>query len=786
MSKCFRCRAVVPPGLVGSTIASDGSAVCSRLCALATQPVGEPVGQTRLTRLISGRTLTAAELGRRLAEPTLQLTPAEWRSVAKVLDDYYPGTVFTRGRYTHPHAAAWHALQTRADVPVDVQTRAALYTQLMLHIEPIDGRLDQAKSERHRTLLRDIARLLAAHDQDAQANYRRTAALRGADARAYAEWKASIAQTVDAERPCAVRWQMQTPLVGPSLLTVFSTAVYDRLLQRAVHPVHGLSAVWRRPVSSPLTLPPAMQRVDGHRSVTIVNELLAYVYGVHALLGRGGTYAVAAHPMSAGLRAENLDAGALDTFVRHVHANWAAYGLPAVRAEVRLLQPNAQPGDVLIWNGFHGSAAVAGRATPHLVMFHDFMPRETLDTTTRAHLFRLQERRPVEFGSGNKASRSEAWNTVYNAARGFGDGGLARLGAGKTMLAEYLAGNDEAEPAALGAALTAVVSDDDKAQLVRQGYLIVPRATLDAASGGQWSRDIERVIDELQDYMSWALLEEQNTPSPPFQLRAADDPRWRALSGRGKDAKAIFDDELWLRLFMPDRVTKAGTAQSGGARLSGDSGMGPALNAYDLPAQQALRTSPALFSLAAALYGTRRLMAVNERFRLKVAAKVFAVHTDRLIAQLPPDAVAMGDEIEYVPLGHGIEFRPLPDLMPDAGAANVPAGVLRDQERFLAWRGIYGPGTFLLVMHDGHGFLSTDAASPSWIDRGDGIILGGFYDSRADLAADLPPGYVFADGKLTAPAKRGHLTFDYQRTIFPNNRSTPEYRVVVCTLHDLA
>jgi hypothetical protein len=143
MDKCARCRTAVTPGLVGVSRAADGAVLCgSKVCRAA---IGAPRTPEPLTATIAARRLSAVALAQLLA--AARLTPKEWRDVARVLDIYYPGTVFERGRYTHPHAAAWHALETRDDVPDDVRQRAALYTQTMLRIEPVDARLEQAADD---------------------------------------------------------------------------------------------------------------------------------------------------------------------------------------------------------------------------------------------------------------------------------------------------------------------------------------------------------------------------------------------------------------------------------------------------------------------------------------------------------------------------------------------------------------------------------------------------------------------------------------------------------------
>lgn len=527
---------------------------------------------------------------------------------------------------------------------------------------PVNDRLDEAETERNRELLRDTGRLLQAHDEDARANFYRDATLRSADAKRYAAWKQMVARVLDTKRLGAVRWQMQTPLVGRSLLTTFSTARYDAILQRAVHPNYGLSAGWRRAFTAPLKLPDCMQ---GPRGMIAVNALIQYLYEFHH--GRDPVLA----PVLVG---EHLDADKLQELARYVSANWAPLNMPEPRKEVRLLQPDAQPGDVLIWDSFHGSAAVEGRAAPHLVMFHDFSPRDTLDETTRKPLFVVQSQRPTDIGSGSKFTRSEAWNEHYNADQGYAAGGLAKLGAPPPMLAQYLAGNDEYEAFARALSLQSLIDPDDMRNLEENGFLVIARARLDEATGGQWGRDIEAVIGQIEAYMNWALWEGQESDVPKFDLRTAAgraDPRWEALSGSGEAAQRHFGDKLWLRLFNADGKTKSGTAQGGGTRLAGDSGMGPALNAYDLPAQQALRSSPALFSIAASLYGTRRLMAVPERFRLKVASKLFAVHTDRLIAQPPAGAVPSAADAARVgadPNDAGDEKPPGTDLMQMATA----------------------------------------------------------------------------------------------------------------------
>lgn len=587
--------------------------------------------------------------------------------------------------------------------------------------------MDYATTERAQELLDDTERLLAAHAQDCLANLCRNASLRvrGSDAGRYAEWMQGIVKTVDVHRVGGVRVQAQTPLCGRSLLTTLSTAVFDALLQRAVHPLHGVQA-WRTARKSPLVLPKPLQGIVGELRL---NALLAYVYAYHRAAGAAdaveipellaehasdlpslaawahANWATLAMPddaqfecaayvqvrewtvayMPAGGQLEKFcwlanndaqrcrvlqndylaychefhewaerggdlasgvgepqpsarfsqffashhrDLGSARNAVRVVHMSWASLGMPARCWLVRTVQPDALPGDVLLWGGFHGSAAVprSEEGRPHGSVFIDYMPRDTLTANARRALYTLQQRRPVEFGAGLKQCRSEAYNHFYNSEQRY-QGGMARLPPSEhTALAHYLAGDDaHAVPAP-----APVLSDEQLRVFGEQGWLIVPAAQLDALSGGQWSAMCVQMRDELQHYLNWVLLDRQNMPEVDrLRFDRPDDRRWRALSGSCRDAAEHFGDKLWLRVRKADG-TRCGTAQAGGALLAGDSGMGPATNLYDSPAQQRLRASPALYALFAQLYGRADLMAVPERARVKVSSKVFATHTDCL------------------------------------------------------------------------------------------------------------------------------------------------------------
>ena len=587
--------------------------------------------------------------------------------------------------------------------------------------------MDHAATERVQALLDDVLALLEAHDRDAVANYKRDAGMRSKHpgGRAYAKWKQEIVKTVDQHRPGGVRFQAQTPLVGRSLLTVLSSARFDAVIQRAVHPDHGVLA-WRVPRASPLVLPVQLQGPAGERRL---NALMAFIYAYHQAVDPASVavpavldscsagvcelaewahfhWAQLALPDDAVFDCEQYEdirqcvcermpgaynlpkvARLSDFDLRHVLQNdfiayayeyrdWQARAIPgepmpalsdrllahsinpsnpgseiiteaaslarAIAADpsmpqrcwlLRMIQPDARPGDVLIWTSFHGSAAVlkALENTPHLVMFLDMMLRETLSSDARLGLYTVQCQRPVEFGGGSKACRSEGWNCQYNLARRTG-GGLAKLNAiDRTPLARYLCGLDAAE-AQVHAAQNFLppLTVQQMHSLQDNGWLVVPAALMDLHSNNEWSRLCTETIDQFEDYLNWALLEEQDTEAEPLRFSAPHDRRWAALSGRSEEAERHFGHRLWLRVTLIGGA-KCGTAQAGGTRIAGDSGMGPATNAYDLPAQQRLRYSPALYSLFAQLYGRYDLMAVPERFRLKVASKVFATHSDRLV-----------------------------------------------------------------------------------------------------------------------------------------------------------
>lgn len=458
--------------------------------------------------------------------------------------------------------------------------------------------------------------------------YREASSLRG-DALQYHRWNRALSDTLDQHRPGGVRWQAQTPLFGQSLLTVLNTAQYDMLLQCAVHAVNGI-APWRSARHSPLKLPPAMQPPNGD---AVINAFIEYVYAYHtnanAMLADDDVMVLPRMP--AALLHAGVSEGEMLRFSNLISNNWVAFNMPPVRVHVQNIQPNAQPGDVLIWTSFHGSAAVVGARTPHVTMFDDAVPRGVFDSTTRGALFEIQRTRPIDIGGGLKPTRHEGWNRAYRISLNQ-TGGLAMLPDGTNReLAEYLAGNDDKEAAAL-AQYVPVLTPADRAQLQRDGYLIVSAARMDAITAGTWSANVAAVLTQLQDFMNWVLFTQQGAAGQ-LLFSQPNAPQWAALGGATAEVERYFHDKMLFR--TKDRNGNAsGTAQGGGTLLAGDSGMGPAANAYDLPAQLALRNSPALYSLMADLYNDKKILMVPERFRVKVAAARLPTHTDVLL-QLP-------------------------------------------------------------------------------------------------------------------------------------------------------
>lgn len=490
--------------------------------------------------------------------------------------------------------------------------------------KPAEGAMDRDALRRLRGLEDDFPRLFQAIDAMCEAlRFRDPIAEWPHLAKKYALWQTALSEQLEKNRPNGnFRWQLQVPLVGPSLLTVRNTARYEALLQAAMHPVYGLS-VLRRPRKVPLTMPALFQPPAGDAAL---NDFIGYLYLFHEEMGRPDPDGNPLLPwMPAPLLAAGISEDDLVSFARRVHHNWAAFALPEPRIIVQTVQPAANPGDLIGWRATHGSAAVIGPASPHAVMFLDVSPNDVFEPETRSLLHRIQMTRPLDIGGGSKPTRHEGWNRLYNERRGL-TGGLALLPpTADADLAHYLAGNDAREAAALSKLTPNVLSAEQLEQINADGFFVLPAATF----GPEWAAAVQRVIVEFQDYMNWVLFEQQGRPER-LLFSQPNAPQWSALSGMSSEVRRHYGDPMLFR--VPNRKgERAKTQQFGGTFLTGSMGMGAAANAYDLPAQQELRCNPRLISVLAQLYGTHRLLTIPERFRIKVAAAQFDQHSDMIV-----------------------------------------------------------------------------------------------------------------------------------------------------------
>lgn len=498
--------------------------------------------------------------------------------------------------------------------------------RMSLDPKPAGGAADLEATRVLGNVVDDFPRLLTMVDVACEAlRMRDTTSEWSPRVKSYIKWQKVLVDQLENNRPHGnFRWQLQVPLVGRSLLTVRNTARYESLVQAAMHPEKGVPTL-RKARKVPLTMPALFQPPAGD---AVLNDFIRYVYEFHAEIVAAVDDELPLLPMMPNslLRGGISEADMVE-FATRVHESWDFFSLPLPRIEVQTLQPAANPGDLIGWRATHGSAAVYGPAEPHAVMFLDVAPRNMFEAQTRDVLHRIQLTRPIDIGGGTKATRHEGWNRYYNERRGL-TGGLALLPpTADADLAHYLAGDDSREAAALSK-LVPVLSGDQVAQANADGFFVIPAATF----GPEWMAAVQRVTGEFEHYMNWVLFEQQGRPER-LSFSRPGAPQWSALSGVSNEVRRHYGDPMLFRI--PNRRgERSKTQQFGGTFLTGQMGMGPAANAYDLPAQQELRSNPRLVSVLAQLYGNSQLLTIPERFRIKVAAAQFEQHSD-MVAPLP-------------------------------------------------------------------------------------------------------------------------------------------------------
>lgn len=438
----------------------------------------------------------------------------------------------------------------------------------------------------------------------------------------FKKWHAKLVETLDTGRPDnGYRVQMQILLTDGAapekacLLRVLSTSAYDGVLQLLSHPVLGLGT-WRsaRPLKAPLFLPPELWRDP---AMPKVNLLLSCIYAARD----GHSYA----PMwLADSTTDDFDA-----FVNTVIGMWDDLGLPAKQQSVSVVAVPARKDDLVLWKSYHASAPAVNSHAPHVSMFVDFTPRDTVSAADRARVHELWKTDPLQFGAGSQPTRNSHYNARYNRAkREGGDGGLATLGADAGVEAHYFLGDDSVPAPELPDVLAAV----DLETLHRCGWLVVPGAQL-AAVYPEWHRWCAAALRSLTDYLNWVVLDDNGLGEVGwrFDLARTDDRHNTALTGSRRDACAIFGDK-WA-LYKADATgARTHTAQGGGVLITGTSGMGAATNLYDAPAQ--LQLEVAVAAVAQQVYGRRDLLMVPERMRVKTGNikqnNELPMHTDAL------------------------------------------------------------------------------------------------------------------------------------------------------------
>jgi hypothetical protein len=122
--RCSTCRAPVALGVPG-----HAGGACSRICASMTPG---PLSLEQLRASLPQALLADAAAQVARFAPT---GPRDWDELLRLLEMHFPGSVFRHGRYTHPYALVWRAVQQHAQAPLFVRAYAERYTTKLLIIE---------------------------------------------------------------------------------------------------------------------------------------------------------------------------------------------------------------------------------------------------------------------------------------------------------------------------------------------------------------------------------------------------------------------------------------------------------------------------------------------------------------------------------------------------------------------------------------------------------------------------------------------------------------------------
>lgn len=414
------------------------------------------------------------------------------------------------------------------------------------------------------------------------------------------------------------RWQVQLHLFGESLLTVLTTCVYDPIITCMLHPVYGIEGI-RQPPNSEFSYPiflPSVFQPDRLGEMKELNNTLCYLHHLHRT-----------HSTWPGSKHEAIS----KFYFRLLELNpnfWSDFGLPEKQIPVKCVRANAKPGDIIIWQVYHGSGwKLLNSDGPCMATFVDLTHRNKLTPEERAIYYRRMLAGPFQCGAGS--GRHEGDNYLFRKSRGETGGLLTGLTGEDqlTPLARYINGDDRVDAPTN---LPKILSDDQMAKLKQDGYFVLSLRD-HPLFGVEWNNIVSDLKREFMEYFNWTLFgSEPEFSRLSLSLEDTKNPVWALISGKRSEAKTHLGDEYGLYKFSEKENRRTHNPQNGGTKLAGDSGFGAAANVYDLPSQRKLVSSIPIFSLMSQLYGTTELLHVPERFRIKSSNNLLKIHVDKV------------------------------------------------------------------------------------------------------------------------------------------------------------
>lgn len=414
------------------------------------------------------------------------------------------------------------------------------------------------------------------------------------------------------------RWQVQIPLFGDSLLTVLNTGVYDMLITCMLHPIYGIEDIRQKDdgyFSYPLFLPAIFQpKSDG--SMPELNNCISYLHRLHST----------SNPDPKRDKLNNF----YQSLVERNPNFWNDFGLPENFVELKCIFPNANPGDIIIWQVYHGSGGIkTTSSTPSLTCFYDVTYRNNLSPTERKLYYKRFLAGPFQCGAGS--NRHEGNNFLFRKTRGEKGGLLCGLSSEEelTPLTRYLHGDDSVSPLINPPEF---LSPENLREIQEKRYCVfsVKDSVKDTVLVREWLGMIEDLKREFMEYFNWRLFgSEPEYANYSLSLENPSNPLWEIISGERKVAKEHLGDDFALYFYSSKEGRRVRSPKNGGVKLASDSGMGAAANIFDLPSQRTLRGSVIMYGIMSQLYGTPELIQVAERFRIKTAHKVLRIHVDK-------------------------------------------------------------------------------------------------------------------------------------------------------------